>query len=88
LIELLTKRGGLEEGCSVDCTGGGDRAYSFNSSNFLKHFTRIESHHCTKIVDFDSLRSTSAEIVNNGIRYNVRIGKIDKQIFDNEESSK
>ena len=39
-ITLLTKHGGLEVGCSVGNTGGGDRACSFSCSNFFKHLTK------------------------------------------------
>ena len=40
MITLLTKRGGLEAGCSVGRTGGGNRAFSLIRSTFCKHLTK------------------------------------------------
>ena len=45
-ITLLTKRGGLDAGCSVVLSAGGDRTRSFISSIFARHFTAKKQRIC------------------------------------------
>lgn len=74
MIALFTKLGGLETGCSVGRTGGGNRAFSLIFASLLQNCTKLKkSIFSSKIYCIEYLLTRKAEIAKSGIRYNGRI---------------